>query len=170
MVNEIDFRNLDVDSADILKSLELKAGVLLNGPALTGTIAEMLKKETLWRVFPFESFAHTEKILERESLHVFVTHWHIGVDHDANNKVTRLVKRLKTARGGPGIGRGPFIVATVTGSADEFSPGKPFLDATYDFYFSIPLSQSKLVDMLVSRLFLVLPSRILRSDGKADPM
>jgi hypothetical protein len=168
MADEIDLRSLAVDSPDALKSLELTVGILQDRPLLTQMLAEFLERVTSWRVFRFETLAHARKILEREHLHIFIVHWHIGEDHSENNEVTQFVKQLKNARGQPGIGRGPFLVATVTEAPNEEAvPSTPFLETTYDFYFCLLLFVREILPALLSQLFLVLPSNVLRSDRTA---
>lgn len=161
----IDFESLEVFSADVLRSLPLNVGILQDDKDESSIMALFLSHTvSAWRPFPFETFEHAIEKLEREPFHVFVTHWHIGRDHGVDNRVTRLVQRLRKDRGTPGVGRGPLLVATYNFiHSDLFDKGP--LGNTYDL--CLPKPSSELTLEIVSRLFEMLPRRIRRGDHEA---
>ena len=128
------------NAVDLLRR-PLMVGILQNQPSITSVIAHVLQRSTNWKIFSFDSFEHAREVLSEQPMHVFLTHWHIGDDHGDDSMIMCLVRRLKEIRGGPGVGAGPLLAATIN-QDDRFLVDKEHLADLYDLWFLIPFSPS----------------------------
>lgn len=134
----VDLRAVEVRSPESLKRLSLEMALLQNNYDISSIWAEYLEFSTSWRAIPLESLEHAVDFLAREPSHIFLTHWHIGLDHGYNNPVTQLVAGLRERRGGPGIGAGPLLIGTYRKDSSYYTNHKVefnrFLTENYDYF------------------------------------
>jgi WD40 repeat protein len=157
----IDLLNLRVSSFNELKDIRLEVALLQNNPDNVYSLARLIETSTLWNVRPFSKYEHAIDVLATWTPHIFITHWHLGWDHRANNQITNLVNRFRETRGAPGVGRGPFLVGTYRSDADYFHHENflDFLNQTYDYHIeSLVFDFDRFLTSIIQHLWQMLPT------------
>lgn len=158
--DRVDLRKISVSSPEDMKAVALNVALLQNDWQRVFMWAEILEHETSWHVIPFENLKHAIAVLDKSLPHVFVTHWHIGWDHNHDNPVTQLVVSLKRRRGHPGIGAGPLIIGTYRRDSNYYNEESflPFIARTYDYHMeSLVWDMEEFTDTLARELWYHLP-------------
>lgn len=157
----VDLRTLRVSFPEALTQLPLDIAILNGRWGYTSEQADAIRKGRRWNPLPFASLSHAAEILNQRLTHIFVTHWHIGADHRFESDITQLVRDLKKARGLPGIGSGPLLVATYHTPLDKDL--SDFLEKTYDCHMTLLQAFTDPVQWLAEQLWARLPSRMVNT-------
>ena len=158
-----DLLSIRLDSARRVQYVPLIVGILQNDDHVAEVLATALKKRTRWRILPFDSFEHARRVALDQNLHVFLTHWHIGTDHNVDSKITRLVQTLRERRGGPGVGSGPLLAASFNPDTRSAVSARGLIHE-YDLFFMIPFDLDTTILAICARLFQMLPQHFVENE------